>query len=429
MGLDEKGMKRLHKAGIEKSVDHRFVYRFPESDSMPSLDFDSFLADLKKDSRKEAKTAFYLHLPYCTSICSYCHYFKQLPASEKETEAYLRALQKEMVSYSQVLKPKLAAGSVLFGGGTPTFLEAGQLNGLMGFLKQVFSLGKCEATIESSPETLNVKKMSMLRQEFNRLSIGIQDFNDIVLKACNRNHSRKQAFQAVEDAGNAGFDNVNIDLIYGLPKQGLGGWNKTLDAVEELQPESVTASDLRVQKGTGFFSMPRESFASESELVEMHSMFVEKMLSLGYEMSFPYQFVKPGFRMAFLENQWHNGEILGFGASSCSYFLEWDYNNDFPTSDYFRQLEEKGFAVVNGKKLSLRERMKRAMALGLKNASGVEKAWFRKEFGLGLEEAFGEKMALLERLGLIEVNSRQVKLGSKGILFYDAVARKFFSQG
>jgi oxygen-independent coproporphyrinogen-3 oxidase len=201
-----------------------------------------------------------------------------------------------------------------------------------------------------------------------------------------------------------------------------------LDFVEEIQPASVTASDLRVHKGTAFFSMEKGKFASEAELIEMHSAFIERMLSLGYEQSFPYQFVKKGFRMKFLENQWSNREFIGFGASSCSYFLGWDYNNFFPAERYFKQLEEKGLALAVGKRLSKREQMVRAMALGLKNADGVDKFSFKKNFGQGLEEIFGDKLKALEGLGLIESSGQKVRLSSKGVLFYDSVSRKFFEE-
>ncbi len=425
--ITQKKLELLHNNGFGKSTNHVFVYRYPDSDYMPAMDISKFVSDAKKESKGTRSLAFYTHIPFCTSICNYCHYYKQLPAGEKEIEKYLKSLEKEIMIYKDLISGKVEVNSVLFGGGTPTLLKARQLNNLVEFLQSAFPMPKkTETTIESSPETLSLEKLANLRQNFNRLSIGVQDFDDAILKACNRNHSKAKAIQAIKDARDAGFENINIDLIYGLPGQGIEGWEKTLDKIEEIRPESVTASDLRLYKGTKFFSENKNSFASEQELVEMHSMFLNKMNSLGYRQLFPYQFVKQGKKMKFLENQWNNNEFLGFGASSCSYFNEWDYNNVFPTAEYVEMVNETGFACAVGKKLSKQEQMIRHAALGLKNCAGIDKNQFRQKFSKSFEEEFGKVVELLEELGLVENTERNIKLSRKGILFYDSVSRKFF---
>jgi oxygen-independent coproporphyrinogen-3 oxidase len=426
-GMEKKEIELLHNAGISKGIDHEFVYRYPDSKDLPVMAVDGFQTDLKEDKRQGIELAFYVHVPFCTSICGYCHYFKQLVPEKAKVESYLAAVRKEAASYRGLISSRVEANSLLFGGGTPTVLEAEQLNELAGFLRAAFGIEKgIEASIESSPETLSLEKLSLLRQDFNRLSLGVQDFDNGVLKRCNRNHSRQQAVKAIGDARNAGFENVNIDLIYGIPRQGIGGWRKTLEEVEEIQPESVTASDLRVQKGTSFFGMDRVEFASEAELVEMHEMFLEKMSGLGYELSFPYQFVKKGREMRFLLNQWHNKEFLGLGASSCSYLNRWDWNNLFPVEAYEAAVEENGIACAVGKKLSSGEKMVRHARLGLKDCKrGIDKGEFKRVFGKGFDECFGGAAQGLEGLGLVEDSEARVRLSEKGVLFYDAVSRKF----
>jgi len=425
--IGREELEKLHSRGIGKSTEHLFVYRFPDSDKMPLMDANDFAEDLEK-GKSQKKIALYLHVPFCSKICHYCHYFTQLPGNRKEIGEYKNAVEREISTYRNLLKEEVTVDSILFGGGTPTTLEAGQLNELVLFLRAAFPNPKgIEVTIESSPETIGFEKLVSLRQNFNRLSIGMQDFNDKVLKDCNRNHSKAQALKAIENAREAGFDNVNIDLLYGLPGQGAAGWEKTLEEIEKIQPESVTASDLRVQKGSEFYSRERKEFASEQELVEMHSMFAEKMLSLGYERLFPYQFLKRGKEMRFLENQWQSGEFLGLGPSSCSFLNNWDYNNVFPTGKYVETVKERGLACAVGKKLSKEERMKRFVALGLKNSKkGVDKREFKQRFGLELEERFGDIVELLHNLDLVVGSGGTLKLTEKGNLFYDAVSRKFF---
>lgn len=428
-GIGKAHLEELHKAGISKTVGHEFVYRYPDSDDMPAMESGELAADLGKSAGTARRLAFYLHVPFCTSICGYCHYFKQPLGSKGQVQAYLDAVEKEISAYRRLIGEKVDVDSILFGGGTPTALEAEQLNRLVLFLKACFPMPKTEATIESSPETLGLEKLAMLRQNFNRLSIGVQDFNDSVLKACNRNHGKKQALLAIEDARNAGFDNVNIDLIYGLPGQGIRGWEKTLDEIEKVLPESVTASDLRVRKGTAFFAGKRQAFATEQELLEMHLMFADRMAGLGYRQVFPYQFARQGREIRFLQNQWQNREFLGFGPSSCSYIEKWDFNNVFPTASYVEAVGKNGLACAVGKKLGLEEQMVRTVALGLKDSlEGVGKKRFRGEFGMSLEERFGGTIAELEKLGLVEDNENSLKLSSLGTLFYDSVSRKFFPE-
>ncbi len=428
LGMDDSFLDRLKKEGIGKSTSHLFVYRYPDSDQMSPFDREEFAKDLEKSGKKVGELAFYLHIPFCSSICSYCHYFKQGIGKKGEIEAFLKGIQREISTYSQLIGKELEASSVLFGGGTPTSLEANSLNELMLFLRGSFRIPKkVEASIESSPETISFEKLVLLRQNFNRMSIGIQDFNDRVLKECNRNHDKEKALHSIKEARRAGFESINIDLIYGLPKQGIEGWKNSLNEVEAIQPESVTASDLRVREGTAFFARNKEEFASDKELIEMHSMFLNKMEGLGYKQLFPYQFVKKGQRMLFLENQWASGEYLGFGPSSCSFFNKWDYNNVFPTDKYLKDVEESGLACAVGKKLSMEDQMIRFVALGLKDCKkGVDKNIFKKKFALSLEEKFGKTIALLESLSLVKQSEKSLKLSRKGILFYDSVSRKFF---
>jgi len=313
--MEKKELELLHNAGVGKGLDHQFVYRYPDSKDMPVVQADEFQEDLSGGKRKAVELAFYVHIPFCTSICGYCHYFKQLVPGKANVERYGAALRKEAASYKKLVGGEVEANSLLFGGGTPTALEAESLNELAGFLREFFGIGKgIEASLESSPETLSLEKLSL---------------------DC-RNGIDKGKFKRI-------FGKC-FGECFGKAVQELDG----LGLVEELDLESVTASDLRVQKGTAFFEMDRAEFSSEEELIEMHSTFVEKMSGLGYGQAFPYQFVKRGREMHFLMNQWHNKEFLGLGASSCSYLGGWDWNNLFPTEAYESAVEEQGVACAVG---------------------------------------------------------------------------------
>ncbi len=434
-GIEKIDLTGLKRGGIEKKqFGHDFVYRYPASKAMPIINKESLFADLKETDFSAVQMAFYLHLPFCTSICSYCHYFKQLPSSS-EIELCLKAMKKEIATYSEFIDSKTKPNSVFFGGGTPTLLKASQLNSLLQFLAESFEFGpgQAETTIESSPETLDEAKLFSLREDgFNRLSIGMQDFNDAVTKKCNRNHNREQALNAFDFAKSAGFRNINIDLIYGLPGQTAKLWKDTLAKISELKPQSVTASDLRILPGTRFYSVQRNEFPNVEQILGMYSLFVEEMLSLGYKQQFPYQFVKPGSEMRFLENQWSNGQFVGFRPSSCSYLAKWDYNNAFPLKKYLEFVAENKIAAAVGKKLGKGGEMIRFFALALKKSginrpkSGINKKRFRQKFGLTVEEAFGKKIDKLKALGLIEDKGNWLGLSKKGLFFHDEIAKQFF---
>ncbi len=432
--ISAQELLELRKAGIEKNPrDHDFVYRYPPSDKMPFIDLKRFIGNLEGADFAKEEIAFYLHLPFCTKICSYCHYSKQLAVS-KEIELYAEAVKKEMSGYRELIKGEIKLNSVFFGGGTPTVLKAEQLSELLQSLSTTFDLNleKKEISIESSPETLGEEKLFALREAgFNRLSIGAQDFDDAVLKQCNRNHGTKQALQAFDSARSAGFQNINIDLLYGLPGQTIESWEQTMQQISELKPESVTASDLRILPGAKFYSTD-EIFPSTGQMVEMYSLFAEKMLSMHYIQQFPYQFVKPGREMAFLEQQWSNGSFLGIGQSSCSFIAKWDYNNAFPLKKYCEAITDNKISAAMGKKLSKKEEMIRFAALGLKKCginreqSGINKATFKKKFGIEIEGAFKEQIEKLLALGLIENKGDWLRLSGKGLFFHDEIGKRFF---
>ncbi|MCX6799146.1 MAG: coproporphyrinogen-III oxidase family protein [Candidatus Diapherotrites archaeon] len=430
-------LRALAKAGIEKKqFGHDFVYRYPPSAEMPAMGLERLKRELRASDFSGQRMAFYAHFPFCTSICAYCHYYKKIPAGRTEIESYLRAMEKEITAYGGLVKGSVGLDSVFFGGGTPTMLEPAQLGKVLDKIIGTFGLDahNSEVSVESSPETLDEKKLFALGDAgFNRLSIGMQDFNDGILERCNRNHSAAQAAAAFDSARSAGFKNINIDLIYGLPGQTIGSWGKNLEKIGGLRPESITASDLRVLQGTGFFAKKKEEFPSVKKMLWMYSSFVEKMLSLGYVQQFPYQFVRSGKEMRFLENQWSNGQFVGFGASSCSFMGGWDYNNWFPLREY-QQAVEQGISAALGKKLGKLEMMIRMVSLGLKKSGlnrrkkGVDKKEFLKIFGLEIEEAFPAEIRKLESLGLLENSGHYLALGCKGLFFHDEAGKVFWEK-
>ncbi len=422
----------LKEKGIEKDpFGHDFVYRFPESKNMPSLDSRELGEAIAGWGKKSL--AFYFHIPFCSKECNFCHYYKESKFSRDGIEKYLVALKGEIAAYSTLIQGDVEVQSVFFGGGTPTLLQARELNELLAFLREKFPfMDGTEVSIESSPETLNRAKLSALRTGgFNRLSIGAQSFDEKVLKKAGRAHTPKQVKDAVSAARAAGFDNINMDLLYGLPGQSSEGWNATIEQTLALELESVTASDLRVQKNTPNFYITKSEFPAISEMRKMYYAFAETFEGAGFVQQFPYQFVKKGREMNFLENQWSSGEFVGFGASSCSFIAGYDFNNALGSEEYLKAVGENGISASQGKKLLGEEAEKRFVALGLKKSglnrknAGINKAKFEQRFGKGLDAVFGRQIEELESIGLVKSDNSGLALLPNGLFFHDEVARKF----
>jgi oxygen-independent coproporphyrinogen-3 oxidase len=431
--MAQAGLEELKKRGIEKQpFGHDFVYRFPESREMPPMSPLELASDLEKKQQKAI--AFYFHIPFCPKPCHFCHYYKEAIPTGKTVEKYLTGLKVELTAYRSLISDKAKVQSVFFGGGTPTLLTPQQLNDLLEFFSQLFPLKKkTEVSVESSPETLSEKKLGLLREGgFNRLSIGSQDLDEAVLSKSGRAHSPKQAETAVKLARNAGFENINMDFIYGLPGQSPKGWRETVDKALQLDLESVVASDLRVQKNTPFFTWKKQLFPSVKEMREMYYCFVDEFLEGGYFQQFPYQFVKKGREMLFLENQWGSGNYIGIGASSCSFVAGWDYNNAVPLHRYLERVNENSISASTGKRLSQEEKMLRFAALGLKRSganrrdNGASKKKFKEEFGVSIGSVFGNTITELLEIGLLKEARGYVGLDYGGLFFHDEVARRFF---
>jgi oxygen-independent coproporphyrinogen III oxidase len=408
MDLD---LLNLSKHGIrKKKYDHEFIYRYPSSSNMPKFNHDGFSITTKK-------AALYLHLPFCSSPCKFCHYYKIPKPNPKQITKYLEYVKKEIKFYNGI-----KATSLFLGGGTPTFLESEQLIDIYSYLNDAFSIGDIEKTIESSPETLNNKKINTLADlGFNRLSIGVQSFNDSINKNVGRAHNTNQSIQAINQAKDAGFK-VNVDLIYGLPSQDTNSWKESLEKAYRLNVDSITASELRVLPGS-YYYYTNEKFASEKKMLGMHETFIDFFHDKGYNLIFPYQYSKQKFD--FLETQWGNKQFLGLGASSCSYIDKWDYNNAFPLGLYYKYIDKYGYAAIKGKKLNLQEQMLREILLGLKIINkGISKKELSDKYGLNNFKVFDQ----LADLKLID-NNQNITLTTKGTLFSDEVAnfilRKF----
>lgn len=262
----------------------------------------------------------YIHIPFCASKCSYCDFYS-LAGCDRLMPKYQDALVEHIRESYPALKSKYI-DTVYFGGGTPSYYGANRLIELFDELKGSGRVLKdCEVTLEANPDSAVFKELAKLRKEgFNRISLGVQSANNDILKLIGRRHNWKQAENAVIAAREAGFDNLSIDLIYGLPSQTAADWADTLMRVIELRPEHISCYGLTLEPGTPMYERYKGSpiLPGDDEQADMYLYAVETLEHYGYKQYEISNFAVPGYESKHNMRYWRLGEYLGFGAGAHS---------------------------------------------------------------------------------------------------------------
>ena len=266
----------------------------------------------------------YIHIPFCVSKCAYCDFYS-LPSSchgQDLTERYVSALIRQM-KWGKDRYGNSEVDTVFIGGGTPTFLKTEQLTRIISALKSCFDLTpNCEFTVEANPKTFDGEKLTALRKAgVNRLSLGVQSANENELKLLGRIHTFDDAKKAFDLTRKCGFDNVSLDLMYGLPCQTEESFMRTVEAVIGLCPEHLSVYGLQLEEGTPLYKKRNElTFPSEAECVSMYSACIKLLEKNGYARYEISNFAKDGYKCRHNLGYWSQGEYLGFGTGAYSYF-------------------------------------------------------------------------------------------------------------
>lgn len=265
----------------------------------------------------------YIHIPFCHRKCTYCAFYSKVESGRLKVERYVDALLEEMASRRN--EQTMPVRTVYFGGGTPSILEINELKRIVDGLRTCFDLhGVEEATLECNPEDLTTEYLDDLRKLhfFNRLSIGVQSFDERLLRTINRRHSPQQAIASVRNAYDAGFENVTIDLIYGLPGQTMTDWQATLAQATALPVKHISAYALTVEEGTilaAQIGQGRVTLPPESLQIEMYGALLEHLALAGFEQYEISNFSLPGYRSRHNSRYWDRTPYLGLGAAAHSF--------------------------------------------------------------------------------------------------------------
>jgi oxygen-independent coproporphyrinogen-3 oxidase len=363
----------------------------------------------------------YVHVPFCVRKCRYCDFESQPLGDENgQVDRYLEALSRELALRRSQFESPPAVETVYIGGGTPTVLSAAQLGVLLGRVHDAFPWSEsAEVTIEANPGTLDQERAAALRQAGgNRLSLGVQSFTDRMLAMLGRMHSAKEAETASCTARGAGFDNLSLDLIFGVPGQTGDDWIATLQQAVALGPEHISAYQLTLEPGT-----PLEEMVSRGELVvppedvafDMFYATRRELAAAGYEDYEISNFARQGFRCRHNEMYWRNGEYLGFGPAAHSYRDGVRWRNTGDVEAYAGLLGASVLPVSRAERLSTRARMGESLMLGLRRRAGVAEEEFAQAFGASLRDTFTAEIADLEGADLLEFAAGRLRLTDKGL--------------
>jgi len=366
----------------------------------------------------------YIHIPFCLKKCHYCDFPSYATFSEKDKINYINALRKEMGKAAS-----RNVNTVYIGGGTPTSLSAEQIGDILKMVKNCFeTLPDAEFTIEANPGTIDTKKLKVLKDlGVNRLSLGVQSLNKTTLRRLGRIHTNEDFRRSYKMSRQAGFKNINLDFIYGLPGQTLVSWKKTLKAVIELKPEHISAYSLSIEQGTRFFQLNesgRLKLPGEDAEAKMYEMAIEYLAGAGYRHYEISNFCCPGYECRHNQIYWNNDEYLGFGAGAHSYFqgLRWG-NSPWPP-DYIAMVNSGFSPAADWERLPLERKMRETAVLGLRLCEGIDLEKWRKRFAREIAETFGEEIRQLKDEGLIELDQKRLKLSKRGLLMANEVWRR-----
>jgi oxygen-independent coproporphyrinogen-3 oxidase len=371
----------------------------------------------------------YIHVPFCREKCRYCAFVSDKPEQDDLAE-YPELLTREIRLLPAAEEP---VASVYFGGGTPSLLYPADVARLLEEINAHMGIeADAEITLEVNPGTVSCASLHEFRHAgINRLSLGIQSFDDGFLECLGRIHSADQARQAFQDARTAGFANISIDLIHALPGQSLPAWRSELRQATALCPEHISVYGLTVETGTPFAKLyPADSpeLADEDLAADMFELADDLLVAGGFDHYEIASYARPGYRSRHNSGYWQRDGYRGVGVAAHSFLREGHgvrFSNPDTLAEYRQGITAGRLVRVDEQQLTRRDAMAEYLFLGLRLADGVRPSAFEHEFGCSLESVYGPVVAGLEQLGLVVLNGDALFVTHRGMLLSNQVFSRF----
>ncbi|MDW8351492.1 MAG: radical SAM family heme chaperone HemW [Anaerolineae bacterium] len=377
-------------------------------------------------------TGIYLHIPFCRARCSYCD-FNTYVGLEALFEPYVRALQQEIRAQAEAggTRARPPASTIFFGGGTPSLLSASQIGDLIRACRETFDLPEHgEITVECNPGTVSVDYLCALRVEgVNRLSFGAQSADPDELRLLGREHGWDEVCAAIAAARAAGFDNVNLDLIFGLPYQSLESWQRTVEAALELAPDHISLYALTIEVGTPMHDWTRrgEVPLPDPDLAADMYAFAEQALgTAGFEHYEISNWCKPGRACAHNLIYWRNEPYYGLGAGAHGSTIRRRYWKVKRPADYIARVMQGAPVELGSEEIDEATSRGETMMLGLRLLNeGVDQARFAARYGAPIAHFYASALEQGVALGLLEVTDERIRLTERGRFISNQAMRLF----
>jgi oxygen-independent coproporphyrinogen-3 oxidase len=381
----------------------------------------------------------YIHIAFCRTKCYYCD-FNTYAGLDRLVPRYVEALATEIATLPQALPgaPRfgpvdLAIGSIFFGGGTPSLLSPEQIATVLEAARRFPVADDAEVTLEANPDDRSLECYRAIRDlGVNRLSLGVQSFDDAMLRRLGRRHDGAAAVAAVEQARQAGFTNLSLDLMFGLPGQTLGHWEKTIDRALDLAPEHLSLYNLTIEDETTFgrwAAAGNLTVPDDDATADMYQAAIDRLGTAGYVHYEISNWARPGSdrdqRAQHNLRYWRNQPYLGVGAGAHSSFGGYRFADVRAPARYVARLEKGETPVDVVERIDRPLEMAETMLLGLRLAEGIDVASFRDRFGQAPVEVYGAVLAELTEYGLIEASTERIALTDRGRFLGNEVFSRF----
>lgn len=368
----------------------------------------------------------YIHVPFCLKKCNYCD-FVSYPRTDGEVDTYLTGLRREAGLRSSL---NIRPNTVFVGGGTPTCLDNSQIKRVLDYVSTFFPPREgAEYTVEANPGTVTADKLSVLREAgVNRLSIGVQACQQELLARLGRLHTFDQAAGAVKLARRAGFENINLDLIFSIPGQTLEDWLGCLNRVLSLKPEHIATYSLQLEESTPLgraVATGKLQASDEEGELAMYKGVISLLKEAGYRHYEVSNFALPGRECRHNLLYWHNGQYLGLGPGAHSRLGNLRWCNHPGVAGYAAALSAGQVPEFEREDLSRRVMMAETIIMGLRLRRGLSLAGFEGRFGCRLEAVYAAELSRLKEMGLVEIRNGNLRVTSAGLPLANIVFREF----
>lgn len=373
------------------------------------------------------KISLYIHIPFCAQKCLYCD-FPSFARKDHLRKAYIEALNKEIISLREKYN-NIEINTIFIGGGTPSVLESDELECLLKEVAKLNMAKDVEYSMECNPGNLTEEKLEVMKKYgVNRISMGLQAKQDNLLKGLGRIHNYKIFKENFLLAKKVGFNNINVDLMFGLPNQRLNEWEETLREIISLEPAHISAYSLIIEEGTAFYNLyenDKLKLPTEEEERKMYHLAKKILEENGFNQYEISNYAKERKECRHNLAYWNMDNWIGVGSAAASYINGKRIKNISSVEEYINSINEKGEAVEEIINNSKNDNMEEFMFMGLRKINGIDENEFKKRFSMNINDVYGEILNKYIDEGLLIRESGRIFLSEKGIEISNVIMADF----